>query len=203
MKPFDSNVTFSSVDIRDLFQNRPEEVRDVFAEVARLFQNKVAVPIQPVTVLPISDFSAGLRKIKSGESSGKIVFSLGENDMVVAESDLQPTPVPMKTDGTYLITGGTRGIGLDLAQMMIEMGARNVVLLGRSGGTSPEVKTLLEKYENSEVRVKAFACDVGSLDQLQSVVNSISNDLPPVKGVIHSALLLSVSRDNSHLRDIS
>jgi NADPH:quinone reductase-like Zn-dependent oxidoreductase/malonyl CoA-acyl carrier protein transacylase len=203
MKPFDSNVTFSSVDIRDLFQNRPEEVKDVFAEVAKLLQNKVAVPVQPVTVLPISDFSAGLRKIKSGESSGKIVFSLGADDMVVAESDLQPTPVPMKTGGTYLITGGTRGIGLDLAQMMIEMGARNVVLLGRSGGTSPEVKKLLEKYENSEVHVKAFACDVGSLDQLQSVVNSISNDLPPVKGVIHSALLLSVSRDNSHFRDIS
>ena len=203
MKPFDSNVTFSSVDIRELFKNRPEEVKEIFSEVARLLQNKTASPIQPVTVLPISDFSAGLRKIKSGESSGKVVLSLGPDDMVVAESDLQPTKVPMRTDGTYLITGGTRGIGLDLAQMMIDMGARNIVLLGRSGGTSPEVQKLLQKYEKSEVRVRAFACDVGSLNELQSVVETISNDLPPVKGVIHSALLLSVSSEDLHSHGIS
>ncbi|KAI5247676.1 putative polyketide synthase [Aureobasidium subglaciale] len=191
MKPFDNNVAFSSIDIRDLYKHRPHEIQDVFADVTKLLQDKVAVPLQPVTVLPISDFSAGLRKIKAGEGSGKIVFTLGADDQVVAESDLQPTPLAMRTDGTYLITGGTRGIGLDLAQLLIDMGARNIVLLGRSGGSSPEVQKLLKKYENSEVRVKALACDVGSLVELQKVVDTIKDELPPVKGVIHSALLLS------------
>ncbi|KAI5265072.1 putative polyketide synthase [Aureobasidium subglaciale] len=191
MKPFDNNVAFSSIDIRDLYKHRPHEIQDVFADVTKLLQNKVAVPLQPVTVLPISDFSAGLRKIKAGEGSGKIVFTLGADDQVVAESDLQPTPLAMRTDGTYLITGGTRGIGLDLAQLMIDMGARNIVLLGRSGGSSSEVQKLLKKYENSEVRVKALACDVGSLVELQKVVDTMKDELPPVKGVIHSALLLS------------
>jgi hypothetical protein len=155
--------TFSSVDIRDLFQNCPEEVKEVFAEVARPFQNKITVPVKSAMVLPNSNISVGLRKMKSGESSGKVVFNLRADDAVIAESDLQSTPVLLKSDGRYLITGGTHSIGLDLAQMMIEAGARIVVLLGRSGGTSPEVQKLLKKYENSEVRVEAFACDVGSL----------------------------------------
>ncbi|KAG9664774.1 putative polyketide synthase, partial [Aureobasidium melanogenum] len=171
MKPFDANVTFSNVDIQGLFDTRPLEVTYIFTEVAKLVQSKVATPIQPVTVLPISEFSAGLAR-----SSLERVL---------------PTSVPMKADGTYLITGGTRGIGLDLAQMLIEMGARNIVLLGRSGGTSSEVQKLLKKYEKSDVCVKAFACDVSSLVELQKVVNTIGIDLPPVKGVIHSALLLS------------
>jgi enoyl-[acyl-carrier-protein] reductase (NADH) len=154
-------------------------------------------------VLPNSNISVGLRKMKSGESSGKVVFNLRADDAVIAESDLQSTPVLLKSDGRYLITGGTHSIGLDLAQMMIEAGARIVVLLGRSGGTSPEVQKLLKKYENSEVRVEAFACDVGSLIELQSVVNSTSDDFPAVKEIIHSALLLNVSQDTLRFLAIS
>ncbi|THW23325.1 putative polyketide synthase [Aureobasidium pullulans] len=191
MKPFDSNVAFSSIDIRDLYTQRPEEVKDIFAEVSRLIRGNVAVPTKSVTVLPISDFSSGLRKIKSGESMGKIIFTFGTHDEVIAESDLQPTPVLMRTDATYLITGGTRGIGLDLAQLMIDLGARNIVLLGRSGGSSQEVQKLLQKYAHTDVHVEAFACDVGSPEQLQDIVDVIGKDLPPVRGVIHSALLLS------------
>lgn len=36
----------------------------MFAEVSRLIRGNVAVPTKSVTVLPISDFSSGLRKIK-------------------------------------------------------------------------------------------------------------------------------------------
>lgn len=104
----------------------------------------------------------------------------------------------MRTDATYLITGGTRGIGLDPAQLMIDLGARNIVLLGRSGGSSPEVLKILQKYADTNVHVEAFACDVGSPEQLQDIVDVIGKDLPPVRGVIHSALLLSVCHHKCH-----
>lgn len=58
---------------------------------------------------------------------GNIIFTFGTHNEVIAESDLQPTFVLMRTDATYLITGGTRGIGLDLTQLMIDLGARNTV----------------------------------------------------------------------------
>lgn len=129
---------------------------------------------------------------------GKIIFTFGIHDQVIAESDLQPTPVLMRTDATYLITGGTRGIGLDLAQLMIDLGARNIVLLGRSGGSNQEVQKLLQKYAHTDGHVEASACDVGSPEQLQDIVDIIGKDLPPVRGVIHSALLLSVCHHKCH-----
>ncbi|KAG5981019.1 Type I Iterative PKS [Claviceps digitariae] len=190
MKAFERNVSFTSIDLRELYQQRPGEVKEVFNEVLQLMGCGVVVPIQHVTVFPVSQFSSALRKLKLGEHAGKIVITLGQDEQVMAESPLRPTPASLKTDATYLITGGTRGIGLNLAYWLIENGARNVVVLGRSGGSGPEVRKLLEKYQGSDVIVRAFACDVGSREQLAMVVKSIQ-DLPPVCGVIHSALLLS------------
>ena len=192
MRPFDSNVTFSGVDLRDLFKHRPEDLKEIFSDVVSLLQRKIIVPIKPVTVLPISQFAAGLRKLKSGENTGKIVVTLGEDESVLAESALRPSQVMLNPNATYLITGGTRGIGLDLAYWMIENGAHNIVVLGRSGGSGPEAQKLLKQYEGTNVRVRALACDVGSRTELANVLESIK-DLPPIRGVVHSALLLSVS----------
>ncbi len=192
MRPFNSNVTYAGIDLRELVKYRPETLREVFSEVVSLTQSGVAVPIKPVTVLPISQFAAALRKLKSADNIGKIVVTLGANESVLAESALQPTQVVLNPNASYLITGGTRGIGLNLAYWMIENGAHNVVLLGRSGASGPEVQKLLEKYNGTDIHVRALACDVGSRAELANALESIK-DLPPVRGVVHGALLLSVS----------
>ncbi|KAK0630367.1 polyketide synthase-like protein [Bombardia bombarda] len=190
LRPLDNNVTFSGVDLRALYEHRPKQVKEVFQEVVGLLQRKVIGPIKPVTVLPISQFATALKKLKGGDNMGKIVVTLGKEEVVLAESALRETNVKLKTNATYLITGGTRGIGLDLAYWMINHGAKNVVVLGRSGSAGPDVQKLLKKYAGTDVTIRAIVCDVGSKESLAGVMKSI-RDLPPVKGCIHSALLLS------------
>nr|UPN67571.1 hypothetical protein [Pestalotiopsis sp.] len=190
MAPFDRNVTFSAVDLRKIYDHLPEDLKEIFDELAILIEQGVAKPTQPVTVLPVSEFAAGLRKLKSGDTSGKIVVTMGKDERVIAESPLDPSVLSLRPDATYVVTGGTRGIGLDLAYWLIENGARNVVVLGRSGASGPDVQKLLAKYEDTHVCVRAIACDVGSKEQLSQALDSI-RDLPPVRGAIHSALLLS------------
>lgn len=192
MRPFHSNATFISIDIPELFKYRPREMEDVFSKVVELIQRRVAVPIKPLTVLALSEFSAALRKFKSGDNIGKIVVNLGANERVVAETALRPTQVSMNPNATYLITGGTRGIGLNLASWMIENGALNIVLLGRSGSSGSDVQKMMKQHEGTDVCVRAIACDVGSRTALASVLENIK-DLPPVRGVVHGALQLNVS----------
>lgn len=198
MRQFKNNVTFSGVDLRELYRFRADDIRDLFAEVVNLVRRNVVKPIGPVAVYPISQFSAALRKLRSGDHMGKIVVTIGKDQSVVAESPLRPSTVKMNADATYLVAGGTRGIGLDLAYWLIEHGARYVVLLGRSGGSGPEVQKLLAKYKGTDVTVRALACNVGSRDELVRVMETIT-DLPPIKGVVQSALLLSVSPACWHL----
>ncbi|KAL8420676.1 hypothetical protein RB594_003459 [Gaeumannomyces avenae] len=193
MGPFNRGVTYTAVDVRELGRHRPEEMKAVFAEVAALMRKRVALPIQPVTVLPISQLAAALRRIRSGEGQGKLVVTLEADDRVVAESDLQASDAQLRADATYLVTGGTRGIGLNLARWMLENGARNIVVLGRSGASGPEVQQLMKEYEERPgVAIRAPPCDVGSRESLEGALESIK-DLPAVRGVIHSALLLKDS----------
>ncbi|RFU29315.1 hypothetical protein B7463_g7051, partial [Scytalidium lignicola] len=192
MRPFDRNVTFSGVDLRTLFNQRPEEERECLQDLVNLLQRKVIVSIRPVSTISISQLATGLRKLQAGQNIGKIVATIGQDDSVLAESppvlDVPPGQL-LRSDAIYLITGGTGGIGRSLASWMVENGARNVVLLGRSGSSRPEVRKLLEEYEGTNVHMRAITCDVGSRTELVSALQSIQ-DLPPVRGIVHGALYL-------------
>ena len=201
MKSFYRNVTFTSIDLRDLFKHRPDEVQEVFAQAVELLQSQDVTPIKPVTVIPISQIETGLRKLKNGDVTGKIVVTLGKDERVMAESDLQPSKTQLHANATYVITGGTRGIGLDLAHWMADNGARNIVLLSRSGASSSGAKQILEKYDGTEVTIRAICCDIGSQDALANALGAIK-DLPPVRGVIHSALVLKVTHSSSTLQPL-
>ena len=192
MGPFHRGVSFAAVDLRDLYRHRPDDVRDVFAEVVRLVRQGVARPLGPVAAVPVSQIAAALRRLKSSDHSGKVVATFGPDERFMAETPLRPSAVAMNGHATYVVTGGTRGIGLELAYWLIEHGARSLVLLGRSGAKGEDVQKLLAKYQDTDVTIRALACNVGRREELAAVMESIQ-DMPPVKGVVHSALLLSVS----------
>ena len=194
MRQFDRNVTFSGVDLKALFEKRPEIRKGCLVAIADLLERKVIVPIRPITKLPISQLVTGLRKLQSGQNMGKIVITFGAEDCVLAECSARlryPADKLLRPDVTYIITGGTGGIGLSLGPWMVENGARNVVLLGRSGDSRPEVKRLIEQHAGTNVCVRAIACDVGSPTEFANALKLIQ-DLPPVRGVVHGALFLRV-----------
>ncbi|KAJ4245071.1 hypothetical protein NW762_014282 [Fusarium torreyae] len=193
MRPFDNNIAFTGVDLRKMFLNRPQEHRRCLVDMNDLIKRKVVVPIRPVTAIPVSQIATAMRKLQSGQNIGKIVITMDPEERVVAEL-AKPllgasAGALLRQDKTYIITGGTGGIGLSLGPWMIENGARNVILLGRSGSTRPEVQKVLAQYQDSDVTIRAVACDVGRREDVANAVQSIQ-DLPPVGGVVHGALFL-------------
>ncbi|KAG9259098.1 putative polyketide synthase [Emericellopsis atlantica] len=195
MRPFDRNVTFTGVDLRTMFLTRPHEHRRCLADINDLVARGVVQPIRPVKEMPVSQLGAALRRLQSGQNLGKIVITMDTEARVVAQAapprTLQTATGQqlLRPDKTYVITGGTGGIGLALGPWMVEHGAKNVVLLGRSGASRQPVQEVLARYQDTDVSMRAIACDVGNRDDVASVVDAIK-DLPPVGGVIHGALFL-------------
>jgi NADP-dependent 3-hydroxy acid dehydrogenase YdfG/acyl carrier protein len=93
-------------------------------------------------------------------------------------------------DATYLIAGGLGGLGRSAARWMASKGAKNLVLLSRSGASSVSAQHLLKELSNKGVRVEAFACDVSKASRLSEVLSSISQTLPPIKGCIQGTMVL-------------
>ncbi len=97
-----------------------------------------------------------------------------------------------RPDGTYLVTGGLGGVGLRTAQWMVEQGAQHLVLMGRRG-VPEEAKATLQAMRETGASVEVIEGDVSREEQLASALTEIRRQLPPLRGVFHSAVVLDDS----------
>ncbi|HEX2916147.1 MAG TPA: SDR family NAD(P)-dependent oxidoreductase [Chloroflexia bacterium] len=92
-------------------------------------------------------------------------------------------------DATYLVTGGLGGLGLAVAEWLVEQGARHLLLLGRSR-PSAEAQGILYALEAQGIQVAALSVDVTEQAQLAAAIASCGQDFPPLKGIIHAAAVI-------------
>lgn len=97
-----------------------------------------------------------------------------------------------RSDGTYLITGGLGGVGLRTAQWMVEHGARHLVLMGR-GGVPDEAEAALQAICKTGASVHVFKGDVTREEHLENALVRIRREMPPLRGIFHSAVVLDDS----------
>ncbi len=92
----------------------------------------------------------------------------------------------LSPDRTYLITGGLGDLGLLVAQWLVEKGAKNLVLLGRSE-PKPNARDRIQELQQSGIHVVIARADVANFEQMQSAFDRIGRSMPPLKGIIHAA----------------
>lgn len=99
-------------------------------------------------------------------------------------------PIQVRSDATYLITGGLGGLGLVFARSLVEKGPRHLALIGRRGAT-PHSQPEIAAMEQMGAEVWTAAADVSSPADMDSVLAEIRKSMPPIKGVIHGAGILN------------
>jgi acyl transferase domain-containing protein/acyl carrier protein/protein-L-isoaspartate O-methyltransferase len=97
--------------------------------------------------------------------------------------------VRVRSDSTYLISGGLGGLGLRAARWLVQQGARHLVLIGRRGA-SAEAREAIRGLESAGARVLVEQVDVARRLDLAGVLERVAAVLPPVRGVLHAAGVL-------------
>ncbi|XVQ82172.1 type I polyketide synthase [Microbispora siamensis] len=100
-----------------------------------------------------------------------------------------PRPIPVGPDATYLIVGGLGGVGLLTAEWLAEHGARHLVLAGRSGATA-EAEERIAALTAGGVKVRLATVDITSRRQVADLLGEIARRMPPLRGVVNSAVVL-------------
>lgn len=92
---------------------------------------------------------------------------------------------PVRPASTYLISGGTGGLGLATAQWLASHGAQNIVVLGREAGDRdiPEIAGL----RHAGVEVLLATVDLSSAVEVEDLLATIDATMPPLRGIIHAA----------------
>lgn len=82
-----------------------------------------------------------------------------------------------------------------MARWLAKNGAKNIVLASRSGLSSASARAFVEDMAtlDSSVTIAVRACDLGDRAQLEDLVQAMQGIMPPIKGVIHGAMILRVS----------
>ena len=89
--------------------------------------------------------------------------------------------------GTILLTGGTGGIGGQIARWLAGNGAEHLVLTSRRGPDAPGAQELSAELTALGARVTVAACDVADRAALEALVREVEADGPPIRTVMHIA----------------
>jgi 3-oxoacyl-[acyl-carrier protein] reductase len=93
---------------------------------------------------------------------------------------------------SVIVTGSTRGIGLEIATSLLKRGAR-VVISGRSQDKIDAVVTELSQFGE----VVGFACDVSSFESCQTFINRAIEAYTKIDVLVNNA---GITKDNLLLR---
>jgi acyl transferase domain-containing protein/NADPH:quinone reductase-like Zn-dependent oxidoreductase/acyl carrier protein len=98
--------------------------------------------------------------------------------------------LPVRSDATYLISGGLGALGLAFARWLVARGARYLALLGRR---PPSIagQRVLDELTAQGAKIQTFAVDVTQVDALRSMIATLAGESPAIAGVIHAAGLAS------------
>jgi NAD(P)-dependent dehydrogenase (short-subunit alcohol dehydrogenase family)/acyl carrier protein len=94
--------------------------------------------------------------------------------------------VRVSEDATYLIVGGTGGLGLRVARWLVEAGARSLVLTSRKGAGEAALSEI-RLLEQRGAHVLSLSADVTSEKDMAAVFEKICSPLPPLRGVVNTS----------------
>jgi len=131
------------------------------------------------------DLSAAniVQAVQASGHEDMVAFRQGRRYVArIVRDDSPPAGTPrvrFEKDATYLITGGTGGLGARLTSWLLARGAGHIALLGRS---VPDRKL--------EPGVRFFKADVSSYEDTAEALREIGQTMPPLKGIFHLAGVL-------------
>ncbi len=172
-----STLSYHRYDLGTEILNNMPMIRTMLLELLEDFATGALQPL-PVRTFPLPSVRDAFRFMAQAKHIGKIV---------VTQSDDAPL---IRSDGTYLITGGLGSLGLVSARWLVEQGARSLALVGRHEPDKKTQHSLDELRQTYEAEICVVQCDVSKRADLEKILTQIQNEMLPLCGILHEAGIL-------------
>ncbi len=172
------NPTLSSY-VYDLAQILYDEPGVIQADLLYLLEEAEAGHIEalPIKTFPMEEVIEAFRFMAQARHIGKVVITQEAGSATIRD------------DGSYLVTGGLGGLGLKVAQWLVDSGARHLVLMSRRP-PSDTAQAALAAIEQAGAQVMVAQGDVSKAEDVSYILDSVAQSMPPLRGIIHAAGVL-------------
>jgi malonyl CoA-acyl carrier protein transacylase len=146
------------------------------------------VDLDPEEHHNVENLSKEISSQQPTSSENQIAFRNGKRyvNRIIKQQKIGKQSLSLKADATYMVTGGMGGIGLLVAQWLVEQGAKHLVLVGRSHPNETTSSTI-KQLEEMGTQVVALQADISIEAEVASLLSQINTTMPPLKGIIHGA----------------
>ncbi|ENY6497278.1 SDR family NAD(P)-dependent oxidoreductase [Vibrio parahaemolyticus] len=100
-----------------------------------------------------------------------------------------PSKKNIRKEASYVISGGVGALGLEAAELLVENGARQILLLTRTDYTVNEKPGKLKELEK-KADIRCVCCDVSSMLSLRRAIR-LEKGLLEIAGIVHTAGILT------------
>ncbi|MDM8521889.1 type I polyketide synthase [Desulfococcaceae bacterium HSG8] len=158
---------------------------------------------------PTDESAALLRQITNSDGEDHLAFRNGIpyaarlvrcgallSEMKQRATDNEQQKI-LRADATYLITGGLGNLGLKIAERMLALGVRHLVLTGRRD-PSDLTRERLQKLKDAGAEIVAARGDVSESEDMRRILGDIRTNMPKLRGIIHAAGVAA----NQSIKDI-
>ncbi len=187
LHPFRNNLALFAIDLDQLFKQQPEQMGLRLRRLAARFEAGELQPL-PVTSYTAPATRAAFRFMQQGKHIGKVVVEYTQRPTEIRAG--QFPDFALNADASYWIAGGQGGFGLEIARWLAKCGAQSIVLSGRSRELRPAAQKVVSELQQQGVRVSVIPADITRADEVRSVLMTIDREMPPLRGVIHAAMVL-------------
>jgi acyl transferase domain-containing protein/NADPH:quinone reductase-like Zn-dependent oxidoreductase/SAM-dependent methyltransferase/acyl carrier protein len=175
-------------DIVDLSSSPQEKIRTLLESIRDLMDKNIIQPL-PYVRFDAAEIRDALTYLQKARHVGKIVCVMPESDCQASGAGSLVTPM-FNDKSSYLITGGLGGIGFEVAKWMAQSGAQNIVLAGRNT-PNEKVAEDIHRINSNGKNIVVMQADVSDFEQCKTLVQRIESELPPLRGVMHAAGVLT------------
>jgi len=174
------DVSYYPFDLLDISIQNPSAIGELLQKLMS-FQQCTPQPL-PHKVFPIENVINAFRYMAQAKHIGKVVVSLPSVDDGLDREQV-------RSDSSYLITGGMGALGLKVADWMVEQGVRHLILTGRNGA-STAVRQAIMQWEQTGASVVVAQADMSKREDVARVLDTVQASMPPLRGIVHAAGVL-------------
>ncbi|KAI1743043.1 hypothetical protein F4680DRAFT_445514 [Xylaria scruposa] len=184
MRPFIANRNYCCVGLDQLLTKtgiRKRLIRSIF----QYYEEGHIKPIHPIRVFEASQVQSAFQTMQKGTHIGRFSISMAANLTCDVKSRLEPPK--FKENASFLLVGGTGGIGRALSSFMAENGAQELIILSRNAGTKPtdiDLSIELQSMGCSVIFVRGDVCDEAA------VSSALLKATKPVRGIVQLSMVL-------------
>uniref|UniRef100_UPI000569D3D6 SDR family NAD(P)-dependent oxidoreductase n=1 Tax=Sciscionella sediminilitoris TaxID=1445613 RepID=UPI000569D3D6 len=159
----------------DLWEAGPERISGMLAEIMRLLADGSLAPL-PLVAWDVRRAREAFRFVSQARQVGKVALTM---------------PARLDPAGTAIVTGGTSGLGAELARHLVRgHGITSLVLGSRRGEATPGAAELRAELEAEGARVAVRAVDAADRAAVDELVRSVPAEAP-LTAVVHAAGVLA------------